>query len=416
MHVKKIDVLYPLIFVIAIAHLLVMLKGVLQDAELNLWRRYMLECQRALFDIPEDVAYFNCAYTSPLLREALIAGETSLKQKARPWTLTSDHFFTSAETARSLFAELIGCPADNIAIIPAVSYGLALAANNLPVGRKQTILVLEDQFPSNVYAWQRLAEKAGASIKTVQRPEGSNWTSAVLSHIDQQTAIVAIAHCHWTDGTLIDLLKVSKRCRAAGAALVVDGTQSLGAMPFPMAAIQPDFLVATSHKWLLGPYSFGFCYVSSKWVDGIPIEENWLNRANSEDFSRLVDYCHDYQPGARRYDVGEVSNFTLSPIACTALRQILAWGVDQITDTLKAKTDFIADQASQLGFKVASANARSPHMIGISKPGGLDKKVLPVLAESKIYVSVRGKAIRIAPHLYNTDEEIDRLIAALKII
>jgi selenocysteine lyase/cysteine desulfurase len=377
------------------------------------WSILMIKSQRDLFDIPEDVAYFNCAFTSPLLQAARHAGEAALQQKAGPWRLTPEHFFTSVETARSLFAELIGCPSDHVAIIPAVSYGLSLAASNLPLTAGQSILVLEEQFPSNVYVWQRLAEKQGAAIKTIYRPADSCWTPAILEQIDSQTAIVALPHCHWTDGTLIDLVEVGRQCRAAGAALVVDATQSLGAMPFPINDIQPDFLITAGHKWLLGPYSFGFCYVASKWLDGAPLEENWLNRAGSEDFSRLVDYNHNYQPGARRYDVGEVSNFILSPIASMALRQIRTWGIDQIATTLQAKTNAIAEKALALGFNVAPAHARSPHMIGISKTEGLGKKVLPVLAENKIYVSIRGDAIRIAPHLYNSEADLERLIAVL---
>ena len=142
--------------------------------------------------------------------------------------------------------------------------------------------------------------------------------------------------------------------RAVGAAFVLDGAQFLGAVPFSVADVRPDFLVAISHKWLLGPYSMGFCYVDPKWQDGTPLEENWLNRAGSEDFSRLVDYQEGYQPGARRYDVGEVSNFILSPIAAAALEQILDWGVDRIAATLRSKTDSIAARASEMGLLVAS--------------------------------------------------------------
>jgi selenocysteine lyase/cysteine desulfurase len=258
-----------------------------------------------------------------------------------------------------------------------------------------------------------LAAAKHAKVKTVPRPSDNDWTSAILEHIDADTAVVATANNHWTDGTAVNLVTVGARCREVGAALVLDGAQSLGAVPFSVSTVRPDFIAAISHKWLLGPYSMGFCYVDPKWQDGVALEENWLNRAGSEDFSRLVDYQEGYQPGARRYDVGEASNFILSPIAAAALEQILEWGVQEIAETLRAKTDAIAERAKEMGLVVADREFRAPHMIGVTKPGGFPRELPGLLAEEKVYVSVRGASVRVAPHLYNNDDEIDRLFAAL---
>jgi len=374
----------------------------------------MIPCQRDMFDIPENITYLNCAYTSPLLKAAQQAGRAAIQAKANPWTIKSDDFFSSAETARGLFAQLLGCSPDNIALVPAVSYGIALAAGNLPVARGQSIVVLQDQFPSNVYVWMQAAHEKNAVVKTVQRPPDSDWTPAVLEAIDSKTAVVAVPNCHWTDGTLLDLGRISERCRTVQAALVVDGIQSIGAMPFSIDTVQPDFLVAASHKWLLGAYSFGFCYVAPKWHGGKPLEENWFNRAGSEDFSRLVDYRESYQPGARRFDQGEASNFILAPIAAAGIRQLLEWGVANISQTLQRKTDDIAARAEQMGLAVAPGSLRAPHMIGVSRPGGFNKDLPLLLAQDNIFVSVRGESVRIAPHLYTTDEDIDRLFAVFE--
>jgi selenocysteine lyase/cysteine desulfurase len=185
-------------------------------------------------------------------------------------------------------------------------------------------------------------------------------------------------------------------------------------MPFSVETIQPDFLVTTAHKWLLGPYSYGFCYVAPKWQNGEPLEENWLNREGSEDFARLVDYRDAYQPGSRRYDVGEASNFILAPIAAVAIRQILDWGVENIAAALRQKTDAIADRADQMGLGVAPPADRAPHLIGVSKPGGFPRELPELLAQEKVYVSVRGESIRISPHLYNTSQDLDRLFHTLE--
>jgi len=373
----------------------------------------MIACQRHLFDIPEDVAWLNCAYTSPLMHTAKAAGEAALARKASPWGITPADFFEAMRTGRELFGKLVECPPEQVARIPAVSYGIALAAANIPVAANQKIVVLEGQFPSNVYVWQKRALETGAEMVTVKRPADSDWTSAVLEAVDEGTAVAALPNCHWTDGTLIDLVRVGEKCRSVRAALVLDAIQSLGAMPFSVEAVQPDFLITAAHKWLLGPYSLGWCYVSERWLDGEPLEENWLNRSGSEDFSRLLDYQDGYQIGAQRYDVGQASNFFLSPIADAALEQILEWGVDNIAATLRRHTDRIAESAEALGFQVPAPAYRAPHMLGILRPDGLPQQVAAALAEKRIYLSIRGDAIRIAPHVYNTDEDIDRLLDAL---
>ena len=374
----------------------------------------MIPNQRHLFDLPADVAYLNIAYTAPLLHAAANAGRDAIQAKQHPWTISSADFFSSIETVRSLFSEIVGCDSGCVAIIPAVSYGIALAANNLPIENGQSIVVLHDQFPSNVYSWRNAASQKKAVLKTVPRPADNDWTPALMDSIEDDTAVVAVSNCHWTDGTLIDLEKIGEQCRSKGAALVLDGIQSLGALPFSIKRVQPDFLVAGAHKWLLGPYSFGFCYVDPKWHNGKALEENWMNRADSEDFSRLVDYRDSYQNGARRFDMGESSNFILSPIAAAALRQILDWGVENIAETLQAKTDDIADRAEEIGLVVAPKHARAPHLIGVLKPGGFRKELPNLLAQEKIFVSVRGESIRIAPHLYTTEEDIERLFSALR--
>jgi selenocysteine lyase/cysteine desulfurase len=275
---------------------------------------------------------------------------------------------------------------------------------------------VQDQFPSNVYAWMRMAREKGAELKTVKRPPDYDWTNAIVGAIDSTTAIVAVQNCHWTDGTLVDLVKIGQKCRSVDAALVLDGIQSIGAMPFAVDDVQPDFLVAASHKWLLGAYSFGFCYVAPKWHGGIPLEENWFNRSGSEDFSRLVDYRDSYQSGARRFDQGEASNFVLSPVAAAGIKQILEWGVEKIAATLTAKTDIIAEKARNMGFKTAPAELRAPNIIGISKCGGFKKELPQLLAQEKVYVSVRGESIRISPHVYNDDRDIGRLFAVLETV
>jgi selenocysteine lyase/cysteine desulfurase len=373
----------------------------------------ILENQRELFEMPEEVAYLNCAYMSPQLRPAREIGERAVVRKSRPWEITPGDFFEDAEKTRALFARLVGAEADGVALIPSVSYGIAVAAANVKVEPEENILILEDQFPSNVYAWRELAARKGARLVTVPRPADHDWTSAVLGHLAENTAVVAVPNCHWTDGSILDLARVGARAREAGAALVVDGIQSLGAHPFDVAEVGPDFLVASAYKWLLGPYGIGFLYVSEEYRDGAPIEHNWINRRGSEDFSLLVDYEEVFQPGARRYDVGERSNFVLLPMANEALRQILDWGVENVSETIGELTDLIEEEAKRRGIEAIPAKRRARHMIGLKLGFAAPEDLAARLTGERVFVSVRGESVRLSPHLYNTAEDVDRLFAVL---
>jgi selenocysteine lyase/cysteine desulfurase len=373
----------------------------------------ILENQRKLFEIPEGVAYLNCAYMSPQLRSAREIGERAVTRKSWPWKITPDDFFEDAEKTRALFAHLVGAGADGVALIPSVSYGIAVAAANVKVEPGEKILILEDQFPSNVYAWRELAAQKGTQLVTVPRPPDHDWTPAVLGHLDENTAVVAVPNCHWTDGSLLELRRIGGRAREVGAALVVDGIQSLGAHPFHVAEVRPDFLVASAYKWLLGPYGVGFLYVGEDYREGAPIEHNWINRRGSEDFSRLVGYQNAFQPGARRYDVGERSNFVLLPMANEALRQILDWGVENVSETIGELTDLIEEEAKKRGIEAIPAKRRARHMVGIKLGSAAPEDLAARLAGEDIFVSVRGESMRVSPHLYNTAEDVNRLFAAL---
>ena len=371
--------------------------------------------QRELFEIPEEIAYLNCAYMSHQLRSVREIGERAVARKSRPWEITPDDCFEDAEKARALFARLVAAEADGVALIPSVSYGVAVAATNVGVSEGQEILILEDQFPSNVYAWRELARRSGAELLTVPRPTDHDWTPAILELLGENTAVVALPNCHWTDGSLVDLARVGERAREVGAAFVVDGIQSLGAYPFDVAEVLPDFLITSAYKWLLGPYGFGFMFVGENYREGTPIEHNWINRRGSEDFSRLVNYQDAFQPGARRYDVGERSNFVLLPMASEALRQLLDWGIENVAETIGGLTDLIQAEAEERGIEAVPAKRRARHMIGLRLGARVPENLAVRLAEENVFVSVRGESVRVSPHLYNTAEDVDRLFAALSV-
>lgn len=375
----------------------------------------VLISQRHLFDIPEDVTYFNCAYNSPQLQESQNRLLSGVRSKSHPWERSSPSFFADAETIRCLSAEIFGGDAEGYAVVPAASYGLSTAARaiepELTAGDK--ILVMAEEFPSNVLPWQRTAQETGAVVVTVATPQCGGWTQALVEKISQGAKVVAVSPCHWTNGAYIDLIAVSHACREVGAILVVDATQTLGAMPLPMAEVQPDFLVAAGYKWLLGPYGFGLLFVAERWRQARPLEETWLARDNAHDFKALVRYSEVYMPGARRFDVGEKCTATLLPGAIAALEQIKAWGVNNIAESLAKINGRIAEHLARMGFSLPEVSERCPHMFGAELPGNYVGNFVGELLERNIYISQRGKAVRFAPHLHVSERDENRLFAAI---
>jgi len=382
----------------------------------------MLTSQKHLFNLSPDIHYLNCAYMSPLLKSVEEAGIQGILKRRNPaLDIKQEDFFTHSNILKGLFAKLINAKNDQrIAIHPAVSYGMAIVSKNLICSRGQNIIVAAEQFPSNVYAWHTLAEEKGLEIKTIQpdnqsAERGKNWSLRILEAIDKNTVLVALPHFHWADGTRFDLLEIRKRTREVGALLAIDGTQSIGAYPFDVTEIQPDILASSAYKWLMGPYTMCFAYLGEYFDDKKPLEETWLARKDSEDFSKLVEYQSQYQDFAVRYDMGGRANPSLVPMGIAALQQILAWTPEAIQSYCKNLTAPLFDEIAKLGYFVENEEYRSPHLFGIRLPKNVAmNKVKEVFAQHKLSVSYRGTAIRIAPHLYNETKEIEILMQALK--
>jgi selenocysteine lyase/cysteine desulfurase len=381
----------------------------------------MLSNQSHLFNLPDDVTYLNCAYMSPSLKSVAEVGVRAIYGKEDPTTIKPEDFFSNTQKLRKEFAKLLNFSDEkSCAIVPSASYGLANVAKNLKAGKGDNIICPEEQFPSNIYAWKALELENGVKLNLVAAPKvnvdrGKIWNERILEAIDSNTKMVAIGHVHWADGTKFDLKKIRERTREVGAIMVIDGTQSIGALPFDVQEFEPDAVVVAGYKWLMGPYALGLAYYGEYFEHGTPIENNWMNRLDSENFANLVNYQDEYQSGAIRYETGESANFILTPMLTEALRQVNEWGPENIQSYCRSITQDVQNELIQLGFQIESPEFRAEHLFGLRLPSTMDlEKVKQRLAEARIYVSVRGNSIRVAPHLYNKPSDLNHLLEVLK--
>lgn len=378
----------------------------------------ILNTQKHLFSLSEKSIYLNGSYMSPLLKTVEEIGIKAIINRGNPYSITEQDFFTDQIILKKRFARLVEVPDyQNIAIIPSVSYGISTVIKNISLKKEDEVVLLKEQFPSNVYTWKRIEEETGCIIKTISSPEiaknrGKKWNEIILNSITSKTRVVSIPQHHWTDGTYFNLKAIRDKTNRVNAFLIIDGTQSVGAYPFSIQEIQPDALICAGYKWLMGPYSIGVAYYSDRFCDGIPIEENWINRENSENFSQLVKYNYNYSPKASRFNMGEASNFILTPMLSEAINQIIKWSPKNIQTYCKFITEESINELKDLGCFIEDEAYRGHHLFGIYLPKS--KKISTIkkqLAKQQIYVSYRGNSIRVSPNVYNTKEDLKKLVA-----
>ncbi len=391
--------------------------------------RTPLVCQRDQFSLPADHCYLNSAYMGPLPRLTQSAGADALARRAVPLGLTAQDFFVPAERVRKLCAQLVNADAERVALVPTAAYGMAIVARNVRPSAGQNVVMIGDMFPSNVYAWRNWRDQ-GVEMRTVAAPDGpwsasasggvsraQLWNEALLDAIDANTALVAVEPAHWTDGSLFDLERIGARCRAVGAVFVVDGTQTVGAMPLDVQGVQPDALVVHSYKSMLCNYGLGFAVLGERFVQGSPLEESWLMRAGSENFARLVDYEDRYADGMRRFETSLRANPMLIAMLEASCSLLLQWQPQRIREYLLAIARPSVDRLRSMGFEVADEAERCANLFGVKLPRGLAPEACREhLVRQNIHVSVRGSAVRVSPHVYNDAADLERLVDALQVL
>ncbi|MGE0286741.1 MAG: aminotransferase class V-fold PLP-dependent enzyme [Bradyrhizobium sp.] len=377
----------------------------------------MLASQRALFDIPRDVCYLNAASYSPLPLRTLEAGRAAVGRKGRPWTVSASFPGEQHERARLAAARLINADPADVALIPAVSYGVATAAKGLTIERGSRVIVLEDDHSSPVLEWQARADAQGFSVETVRSPDDGDWTAAVLAAIERTdappVALASISSVHWSDGGSIDLEKVGASLRKQGAKFLVDATQSAGVLALDVKRLDPDFVIFPTYKWLIGPYGRAFLYVAKRHQNGIPLEQTSGGRRNVRAENKVYFIDLDYVGDARRFDMGERDHFISLEMAAIGIEMMVEWGADAVADRLRMLTDRIAEGLRSNGIAVPQSGTRAPHILSLQFGEGAPAGLFEGLAADGVYVASRLGRMRISPHVYNDEEDADRFVAAL---
>ncbi len=279
------------------------------------------------------------------------------------------------------------------------------------------MLVLENDHSSPVLEWHARADAQGFVVETVRQPENADWTSAVLAAIERPGAppvsLASISSVHWSDGGLIDIAQVATALRKQGAMFLIDATQAVGVIAMDVKALDPDFVIFPTYKWLLGPYGRAFLYVAPRHQNGVPLEQTSYGRRgiNSEREVYFADV--GYVANARRFDMGERDYFISMEMAAVSMEVVGAWGAPAISRRIAMLTQRIADGLQGNAVRVADAKFRAPHILSLSFEGGMPSGLVERLAGEGIHVAPRLGRMRVSPHVYNDEADADRLVAAL---
>jgi selenocysteine lyase/cysteine desulfurase len=378
----------------------------------------MLPSQRALFDIPREVCYLSAASYSPLPLKTQEAARAAVGRKGRPWLLDHEFAQQQYERTRKAAAALIEADPADVALTPSVGYGVSTAAKIFMVPRGARVLVLQDDHSSAVLEWVTRAEEGGFTVETVRQPQDGDWTQAVLAAVARAgappIAIASISSVHWSDGGVVDLSKVAPALREAGAALLVDATHSAGVLDLDVRALDPDFVAFPTYKWLIGPYARAFLYVAKRRQGGIPLEQTSSGRraVNSEKKVYFADTS--YVGDARRFDMGERDHFISMEMAAIGMEMMAQWGRAAIIERLAMLTGRLADGLRGNDVAMLDTRVRAPHILSLGFPNGMPDKLVERLAAEHVYAAPRLGRLRISPHVYNDEADVDRFVAVFR--
>ncbi len=309
----------------------------------------------------------------------------------------------------------------DVALISSVGYGVATAGKLLQIPTGARVLVLADDHSSPTLEWVARAAAQDFTVEAVAYPADGDWTAAVLAAIARPgaspLALASISSVHWSDGGLVDLDAVAAALRRHGAALLVDATHSAGVLALDVRTLDPDFLIFPTYKWVLGPYGRAFLYVAKRRQDGVPLEQTAYGRRAV--VAERTPYFADtrYVTDARRFDMGERDHFISLEMAAIGMEMMAAWGADAVVARLAMLTERLAaGLANTSGVALPAPRVRAPHILSLAFPGGMPPDLVERLAAAQVYAAPRQGRLRISPHVYNDEADVDRFLAVFKTV
>jgi selenocysteine lyase/cysteine desulfurase len=366
---------------------------------------------RNLFPLVDHYIHMNHAGVSPMSQRARAAIEqvvdASMNQPYRDGWAQDE-----ADRVRKLIARLINAPADSIAITRSTGHGISLLAQGLDWKAGDSVVGAVGEYPANVYPWMALASRQ-VEYRQAKPVDGRVRPEDVFALVDSRTKVVALSHVEFWNGFRVDLETIGEECRRRGIIFAVDVMQSVGALRVDVGRLPVDFCAASGGKWLIGPSGIGFLYCTPALLDRVrPVIVGARSVAGNDYFT----YDLTLAPGARRFEESVVSVLTTTALSA-ALDLLLEVGPDVIEARVLDLSERLAQGLASCGCEPVEpwprTRSESSGIVSFRKPGTKPQTVLRDLTAAHVIARIHKDFVRLSPHFYNTDEEVDRVLDVL---
>ncbi len=369
------------------------------------------ENYRPLFShITDNCTYLNHAAISPLSQNVIEKIQQYLHNRS---VKSIDNFEKMEEhfiQTKQKLARLLGTDTERIAFVDNTSNGLNILANGLQWKSGDRVLLNSMEFPSNVYPFLNL-KRHGVEVDFIEPDNHTIPLEKIITAVTPQTRVISISHVQYLNGFLTDLEALGSFCRENGIILSVDVIQSAGAVPIDVDTMKIDFLASGSHKWLMAPEGIGFVYVTEELQNKIQqAYVGWTSVSNF--FERMRDFKLELDPTARRYENGVLNSAGIIGLGAS-LDTLLDAGIENIHEHILDLTDYLIALLDERGIEYITPGDRTERSGIVSFKPADTGALIGIMNARKVHTAVRGDCVRVSPHFYNTEEEIDKLLVCV---
>jgi len=367
---------------------------------------------REQFPVTGRYAYLNHASVGALSRPVVEAMTRYLTERAIGGGEILINWDAGIERIRQTCARFVGAHRDEIVFTGSISHGLNIVACGLDWKESDNLICAETEFPANIYPWTNL-QRRGVEVRFAPVRENRIVVEDVASLMDRRTRLVALSFVEFHTGFRNDLDALATLCHKQDTLLSVDGIQGLGALQFSVTRTPVDFLAAHSAKWLLGPIGAGFLYVRRELLQNLnPAMAGWRSIVDRDDYFKFDSPLRE---SGERFEPGSLNVAGLLGMEA-AIELLLSVGMDEIEARILALTDYLIAALQERGCCIATPIQNRSERSGIVSfrhPDVTSAELCERLHAADVIVSMRGDLIRVSPHFYNTEQDLDRLLAAL---
>lgn len=363
------------------------------------------------------VVYLDCAYQGPFPRTTVERIHQAIELKSRPDRLKAPEYFGLPDRVRTRLARLTGVDASEIALTTSATQGIGIAAAGLPLGPGDEVVVASTNFPSNLFTWLHLRRK-GVSVKVIKPAQDDVTVDQVAAALTPRTRVLALDWVSYSTGYRIDLAAFGSLIHERGGILVVDGTQGVGANELDLHALPVDLMACAAYKMLLGPYGTGFAYIACELLNRLDLAVvNWYSVKGAEDFDALPSEEFGLIDDARKFDAGETGNFINLHGLDASLEFVESATIRGINNHCRRLLQRLAEGLHAQGYRLSAASLpghESSILAFHASTRPATAELHRKLAAQHVEVSLRGGMIRVSPHLYNDQSDVDRLLEVVK--